>query len=73
MLALSRKINERVVIGDPNDPIGTVTVVAVEGNDKVLLSFDFPREISINRAEIAESKTREMEEVNREKYNRTTP
>lgn len=55
MLALSRRVGEKVVIGDPANPLGVIQVVAVQG-DKVRLAFDFPREVEINRSEVAERK-----------------
>ena len=58
MLALTRRIGEEVVIGDPSDPMGVIRVVEIHG-DKVRLSFDFPREVLINRKELAEQKARQ--------------
>lgn len=58
MLALTRRIGEEVVIGDPCDPLGLIRVVEIHG-DKVRLSFDFPREVKINRKELAEQKARQ--------------
>ena len=55
MLALSRRVGEKVVIGDPDAPLGTIQVVAVQG-DKVRLAFDFPRHVAINRSEVADRK-----------------
>lgn len=55
MLALTRRINEEVVIGDPDNPLGVIRVVSVHG-DKVRLSFDFPRDVKINRRELADQK-----------------
>jgi len=55
MLALTRKIGEEVVIGDPRQPLGVIRVVEIHG-DKVKLSFDFPRETAINRRELADQK-----------------
>lgn len=55
MLALTRKIGEEVVIGDPRQPLGVIRVVEIHG-DKVKLSFDFPREMAINRRELADQK-----------------
>lgn len=52
MLALTRRIGQEIVIGDPAKPLGKVRIVAVHG-DKVRLSFDFPREVQIHRAEVA--------------------
>ena len=55
MLALTRRVGEEVVIGDPHSPLGRVRVVDVHG-DKVRLAFDFPREVEINRKELADEK-----------------
>lgn len=55
MLALTRRVGEEVVIGDPNAPLGRIRVVDIHG-DKVRLAFDFPREIEINREELAKEK-----------------
>jgi carbon storage regulator CsrA len=60
MLALTRRIGEEVVIGDPNSPMGVISVVEIHG-DKVRLSFDFPRDVPINRRELAEQKARHGE------------
>lgn len=58
MLALTRRIGEEIVIGDPAKPLGVIRVVDIHG-DKVRLSFDFPRETQINRRELAEQKARQ--------------
>ena len=58
MLALTRRTGEEVIIGDPKNPLGMIRVVSVQG-DKVRLAFDFPREVQINRKELAEQKIRE--------------
>ena len=58
MLALTRRIGEEIVIGDPRNPLGVIRVVDVQG-DKVRLSFDFPREMSINRRELADLKAQQ--------------
>lgn len=58
MLALTRRIGEEVVLGDPRNPLGVIRVVDVQG-DKVRLSFDFPREMSINRRELADLKAKQ--------------
>lgn len=55
MLALTRRIGEEIVIGDPAKPLGIIRIVAVHG-DKCRLSFDFPSDVKINRREVAESK-----------------
>ncbi|MAE68079.1 MAG: carbon storage regulator [Phycisphaeraceae bacterium] len=61
MLALTRRIGEEVVIGDPRKPMGVIRVVEIHG-DKVRLSFDFPRDVKINRRELAEQKARQLHE-----------
>ena len=55
MLALTRRVGEEVVIGEPGNPTGVIRVVEIHG-DKVKLSFDFPRAIKINRRELADQK-----------------
>ena len=57
MLALTRRVGEEVVIGDPSNPVGVIRVVEVHG-DKVRLGFDFPQDVPINRRELAEQKAR---------------
>jgi carbon storage regulator len=58
MLALTRRIGEEIVIGDPRNPLGVIRVVDIHG-DKVRLSFDFPRQMQINRRELAEAKAKQ--------------
>lgn len=65
MLALTRRPGEEIVIGDPASPIGVIRVVDIHG-DKVRLSFDFPRDVKINRRELAEQKARQAREENGE-------
>lgn len=50
MLVLSRKIGERIVIGDKI----IITVMDVKG-DSVRLAFDAPKDIKIYRGEIYEA------------------
>lgn len=58
-LVITRCEGERVVIGDPNDPIGTVEVVKVLGSSRVRLAFKFPSSVTLHREEIADSIVRE--------------
>jgi len=60
MLALTRRVGEEVVIGDPNNPLGLIRVVDIHG-DKVRLAFDFPRDMQINRSELADQKKKNAE------------
>jgi len=57
MLALTRRVGEEVVIGDPKNPQRLIRVVEIHG-DKVRLAFDFPRDTPINRKELADQKAR---------------
>ncbi|MEE9405355.1 MAG: carbon storage regulator [Algisphaera sp.] len=62
MLALSRRVGEKIVIGDPANPLGVIQIMAVQG-DKVRLAFDFPRDIQINRKELADRMLDERSET----------
>lgn len=59
MLALTRRIGEEVVIGDPCNPLGVIRIMEIHG-DKVRLSFDFPKDTPINRKELAQQKARQL-------------
>lgn len=59
MLVLSRKKDERVVIGTGPTTV-TVKVVEVRG-DKVRLGFEAAKEVPIDREEVYEAKQREAE------------
>lgn len=61
MLALTRRPGEEIVIGDPANPLGVIRIVEIHG-DKVRLSFDFPREVKINRRELADQKMRQQQD-----------
>lgn len=62
MLALTRRVGEEIVIGDPCQPMGVIRIVEIHG-EKVRLSFDFPRELAINRRELAEQKAKHQEQL----------
>lgn len=49
MLALTREVGERVIVGNP--PLGTVEVVQVNGK-QVRLAFNFPKSVTIRREEV---------------------
>ena len=52
MLVITRREGEEVVIGDPAAPLGIVRIASIKG-DRVRLAFEFPREILVQRREIA--------------------
>lgn len=53
MLVITRREGEEIVIGDPRNPIGVVRIASVKG-ERVRVAFDFPRDVSIHRREIAD-------------------
>lgn len=63
MLALTRRVGEEVIIGDPDSPLGMIRVVQIHG-DKVRLAFDFPKETPINRSELADEKRKNRDKPN---------
>lgn len=62
MLVITRREGEEVVIGDPKNPIGVVRIASVKG-ERVRIAFDFPREVDINRREIADQIVQQGPEV----------
>lgn len=62
MLVITRREGEEVVIGDPKNPIGVVRIASVKG-ERVRIAFDFPRDIQINRREIADQIVEQGPEV----------
>ncbi|MGH9856767.1 MAG: carbon storage regulator CsrA [Acidobacteriota bacterium] len=62
MLVLSRKKDEKIIIGD------TITVMVIEiRGDKVRLGFDAPKEITVHRQEVYEAIKREKEREHKAK------
>ncbi len=61
MLVITRTEGEEVVIGNPRAPLGIIRVSAVKG-DRVRLAFEFPKEIEVNRKEVADQKARDIRE-----------
>ena len=56
MLVLSRKKDERIIIGDQI----TVMVIEIRG-DKVRLGIDAPKEVTVHREEVYEANLRRQE------------
>lgn len=61
MLVLSRKKDERILIGDDIE----ILVVEIRG-DKVRLGIEAPKHIPVNRQEVHEAIQREREQSNAE-------
>ena len=59
MLVLSRKKDEKIVIGDKI----TIMVIEIRG-DKVRLGIDAPRDVTVHRQEVYEAIKREQSEQN---------
>lgn len=57
ILAITRRVGESVLIGDPAKPTGELRIVDIHG-DKVRLAFSFPRDTPVNRAELAVAKAK---------------
>lgn len=57
MLVLSRKKDEKIIIGDQI----TVMVIEIRG-DKVRLGIDAPKEVTVHRQEVYEAIQREQDE-----------
>ncbi len=62
MLVITRREGEEVVIGDPKNPIGVVRIASVQG-ERVRIAFDFPRDVEINRREIADQIVQQAPEI----------
>jgi len=62
MLVITRREGEEVVIGDPKNPIGVVRIASVKG-ERVRIAFDFPRDVQINRREIADQIAAQAPEI----------
>ena len=57
MLVLSRKKDEKIIIGDNI----TIMVIEIRG-DKVRLGIDAPREVTVHRQEVYEAIQREQDQ-----------
>lgn len=58
MLVIGCHFREKVVIGDPANPLGTFHICQFPTPDSpaTRIAFDFPREIEINRESVAKAK-----------------
>ena len=60
MLVMTRSEGEEVVICDPAAPLGIVRIATIKG-DRVRIAFEFPREVPVNRREVADKKLKDDE------------
>ena len=60
MLVMTRREGEEVVIGDPAAPLGIVRIATIK-DDRVRIAFEFPREVPVNRREVADKKLKDDE------------
>lgn len=64
MLVLSRKKDERIIIGDQI----TLTVIEIRG-DKVRLGVDAPKEVTVHREEVYEAiKAEELAQITKRAF-----
>lgn len=63
-LMIDRGEGERVVIGDPLNPLGFVEVVKIHGTKRVRMSFMFNKDVKINREELVHSILHYAEDIN---------
>jgi len=61
MLIINRREGEEIVIGDPRAPLGIIRIASINGS-QVKVALEFPKEIPVNRREIAEEIINETEE-----------
>ena len=59
MLVLSRKLGEKILIGDPAEPRITITVVDID-RGKIRLGIEAPREVPVFREELLPLATTEQ-------------
>jgi carbon storage regulator len=63
MLVITRREGEEVVIGDPAAPLGIVRIATIKG-DRVRIAFEFPREVSVHRREVADQILQDQDKKN---------
>lgn len=63
MLVITRREGEEVVIGDPSAPLGIVRIATIKG-DRVRIAFEFPREVSVHRREVADQILQDQDKKN---------
>lgn len=52
MLAITRQRDERVLIGDPKNPLCIIKIINIKG-DRVIIGFEAAQSIPVHREEIA--------------------
>jgi len=53
MLVITRREGEEIVIGDPRAPLGIIRIAVIK-SDRVRVALEFPKEVPVNRREVAE-------------------
>lgn len=62
MLVLTRRLDQSIIIGDPEKPEDCIEVVVVEARgDSVRIGVQAPRAVAVDRTEIWQQKQREKE------------
>lgn len=55
-MVFTRGRGDRVVIGDPNNPIAVIKLGRFKGNQQVFIEIKADRSVMVNRGEIADAK-----------------
>ena len=53
MLVITHRKGEEIVIGDPKAPLGIICIKVIK-SDRVRVSLEFPKEVPVNRREVAD-------------------
>lgn len=70
MLTITRSEGQEVVIGNPAAPLGIIRIEKIRSG-KVRITFDFPREMPVHRAEVAADILRDREDQDKEFMKKT--
>jgi len=53
MLVITRREGEQIVIGDPKNPDGIITITKIK-SDRIRVGLEFPIETAVHRKEVAD-------------------
>lgn len=62
-LVVSRSVGEKIVIGDPSDPIGFIEILNISGSSRVKIACMFSSDIPVNREEVAKCILKYAEDI----------